>query len=487
MEIGLFLSRRVITMFQRARLRTQLLLVVNASLGLLLLVFVVMDYRLAMQSHLREKSIALSEEARTVASAVQALAPAGHGAMQRYVDATCDLMNAEESPGHRIAARVGDSLFESHATEHTNEARDVEHAGVVTGTYTSGDILVEISELRAPLVEFTRRAEFGRVFAIGIGAVIAAALLNGLLLHLVSRPLERTARTIREIGRGNFGTTIASAANKELTELADEVSAMSSELARRDSDRRAQLDRARRLQDHLLPVLPVGGAHIAVEYHPAQEIAGDFVDVITCANGDTILCLADVVGHGIHAAMGSAVLKALVLASDIETLTPAAILRSVNRRYCELSLPEDFASMTVVRVQSDQSGAMYASAGHEPALIARASGPIERLISTGLLLGLDPKSGFDQVQLDLEPGDRIVLLSDGVSEASNADHELLGRAAIVSEAEASGPGDAARLAFAIIHAAERHRGDAPAQDDSTVLVYSADPNAAATRSSQCVT
>lgn len=486
METGLFAPRRIISAFQRARLRTQLLLVVNASLGLLMLAFVSVDYRLEMQSHLREKSIALSEEARTVASALQALAPAGHDAIQRYVDTTCDLMNSEESPGHHIVARVGNSLYESHTAAHAHEDGDQGHAAAISGAYASGDLAVEISELRGPIIEFTRRAELRRVLAIGIGAAVAAVLLNGLLLHLVSRPLERMARTIREIGRGHLGTTIASGANRELTQLAGEVSVMSRELARRDSDRRAQLDRARRLQDHLLPVLPVDGAHIAVEYHPAQEIAGDFVDVITCPNGDTILCLADVVGHGIHAAMGSAVLKSLVLASDIETLTPAALLRSVNRRYGEISLPEDFASMTVVRVRSDQSGAMYASAGHEPALIARAAGPIERLTSTGLLLGLDPESDFDQLELDLEPGDRIVLLSDGVSEASDAEHKLLGREAIVAEAEASGPGDAGRLASAIVHAAERHRGDAPAQDDSTVLVYAAKPNTAK-RSPRCAT
>lgn len=262
---------------------------------------------------------------------------------------------------------------------------------------------------------------------------------------------------------------------------------MSRELARRAADRNAQLERARRLQSHLVPSHISGYLSIAIEYHPADEVAGDYVDVIACPNGDTLVCVADVVGHGIHAAMGSAVLKALLLATDLSEPSPAAMLRAINQRYCLSSLPEDFASMVLLRLSVDGARAVYASAGHEPGYVRCADGSCNLLGSTGLILGIDADATCEDREVSLSLGDVLVLLSDGVSEAANEAGTLFGRDTVATVVGGSGCADPAQLARDLVDAAARHRGCAPVLDDMTVLTVGVTACTSERRPLRCAT
>ncbi len=455
--------------FRGARLRTQLLLVVNCAIALVLAGFVVADYQRAVSSRVHDKEIALAEEARTIETAVRALRAGGEEPVQEFIDATCSTMNAHESPGHTIEVILGITTLRAdpttHGHDHTSEVDEL-----VWGESGDAELAVRVGERRGPVLAAVRRAEVGRVGAILFAGGIGAVVLNFLLMRLVTRPVERLVDAVRQIGCGRLGTTVSISANRELGDLAGEVSRMSLELARRDADRRAQLDRARRLQSHLIPA-PAGNTQlsVAIEYHPADEIAGDFVDVIACPNGDTILCVADVVGHGIHAAMGSAVLKALLLATDLTEPSPAKILSEINRRFWATSLPEDFASMVLVRVSGATGAAVYASAGHEVGFIRTQSGRCEVGPSTGLLLGLDPDAECLDAELTLGPGELLVLLSDGVTEVQDEQGRLLGRDLVAELIGGEREPSAASIARRLIEAADRHRGRGVRRDDITVL------------------
>lgn len=454
--------------FQRLRLRTQLLLVINMAIASVMAGFVGFDYLRTVRARLHDKEVALSEEARTIETAVRAIGTHNPCALQDFVNATCATMNSLESPGHRIEVTIGNARITSDPSMHGDHANP--WLDLIVGSAASDDIRVRVGEHREPVIKAAQRAEVRRTGGIIVAGLVGAAVLNTLLFHLVTRPLERASRVVREVERGRLGSTVEVAANRDLMELAQDVSRMSRELAQREADRNAQLERARRLQSHLLPSQFGGNVRIAIEYHPADEVAGDFVDVIPCPNGDTLLCIADVVGHGIHAAMGSAVLKALLLASDLDEQSPATLLQAINRRFCLSSLPEDFASMMLLRLSADGSRAVYASAGHENGYLRHADGRCDSLSSTGLIIGIDPDAVCEDNQVSLSDGDLLVLLSDGVSEAADETGALLSRqtvGAIVCAAASTSP---MRLARDLVDAAARHRAAAPLRDDMTVLV-----------------
>ncbi len=460
----------------RLRLRTQVLLLVNLVLAAAMAVILPLDYTFEVRSRLREKEIALREEARVIEAAVGSLRSSGWEAIRSHINRVCAGMSTVESPGHTIEVRQGDMVAITDPATHGHD-RLVPWSELVVGGIVSGDLSIRVGERRAPILADARLAASYRSMALASAAVVSAVLLNFLLVRLVTRPIERLSEGVKRIGRGELGLAVKVTTNRELADLAGAISMMSRDLAEREADRSAQLKRARRLQRHLLPGSVAEMAiDVSIMYQPADEIAGDFVDVIACDNGDTILCIADVVGHGIHAAMGAVVLKALVLAAEPERLSPAELLDIVNRRFSAISLPEDFASMAVLRVSGDQTRARYASAGHEPGLVRRSSGRIDALPSTGLVLGVDPETGYEEVEIRLDVGDRVVLLSDGVSEAADASKRLFGRDRLAEVIEQT-PGDgAAVLSRAILGAVSRHRGDAPALDDTSVLVFAAQPS-----------
>ncbi|HED53743.1 MAG TPA: serine/threonine-protein phosphatase [Phycisphaerales bacterium] len=462
--------------FQAARLRTQILLVINLALLGVMVVILPMDYAFEVRSRLAEKEISLREEARVIEAAVQSFQSAGWEAVQDHIDRVCAGMNAMESPGHVIEVRQGDRVAKTDPASHGHD-HSYRWSDLVSGQIRAGDLLVRVGELREPILANARRAALIRSLALAAGAAVAAVLLNLLLNRLVVVPIERLSKRVRSIGRGELGHEFTLPSNQELAGLADEISWMSNELARRERDRRAQLDHARRLQSYLLPAPnPDSPIDISVLFEPADEIAGDFVDIMECKNHELIFCIADVVGHGIHAAMGAAVLKALVSASDLQRLSPAELLMRVNRGFCKISLPEDFASMAIMRVSADQRSVQYASAGHEPAIIQRADGAVETLPSTGIVLGIDPFAEYEDVIEILEEGDRVVMLSDGVSEAPNPEHHLFGRENLTDVIRSSPRVGAGALAENIIRAVEEHRAGAPAVDDTSVLVFVAHPH-----------
>lgn len=466
-RVGNWFAKR----FRRARLRTQLLVIINASLVALMIGLIVADYRYSLQSRLHDKQVALSEEARSVASAVNSLLASGNDAVQQYIDDTCALMNDQDSPGHSIEVWVGESNFAADPEEHRHHVA-MSDQSAIAGSYEFGDVGARISEQRAPVTDAALRAELGRVAAIVLIALFAALILNILVVRLVTRPLERLTREVRAIRRGQFGKRISVSANAEVASLSAEVAAMSAELERREHDRKLQLGRARRLQSHLIGASRREGAlEVAIEYHPADEVAGDLLDVLTCPNGDILLCVADVVGHGIHAAMGSSVLKALLLSSDFEHSSPSAILDSINRRFHGASLPEDFASMILVRIADNGRRAVYASAGHEPGYIRKRNGSCRPLPSTGMLLGVLDENTYDDSEVQLEPGDTVVLISDGISEAMDAHERVLGRDRIERAICTAAPGDAQSVAIAVLNASRGHRGEMPTRDDETVLAF----------------
>jgi sigma-B regulation protein RsbU (phosphoserine phosphatase) len=184
----------------------------------------------------------------------------------------------------------------------------------------------------------------------------------------------------------------------------------------------AELAAAREIQQRLVPAsLPAfPGFQIEAAYLPAQEVGGDFYQVIAQQDGFALIVVGDVSGKGLKAAMtGALAIGALRTLAD-ENLSPGVLLARLNR---QMLATQESGFITCLCVRMSAQGAVtMANAGHLSPY--RQGQEIE--LDSGLPLGLTADAEYDETSLQLAPGDTLTLLSDGVVEAMNAQHQLFG-------------------------------------------------------------
>jgi len=302
-------------------------------------------------------------------------------------------------------------------------------------------------------------------------AAVAAVVVNLVFLRVAAKPLEALVRAVRQIARGRFGIQIAPFRTAELRYLAEAINAMSSSLAALDSERRQQMAKARRIQQHLLPAaMHAPGVEIVQFYQSASEVAGDYYDILRLADESWLVCVADVTGHGIPAALEAVMLKALLVQASEQSGDIARVLEFINRRFMALCLPEDFASMALFRWDPKTALVEYGSAGHEPAWFLSASGELRKLCSTGTLLGIQEEGSWDVERFQVNPRDRLLLLTDGVTEAFNPEGQLLGRERVAGLFRDARSVSAADALGRIDDALNLYRKGQTAVDDATAVL-----------------
>ena len=182
-------------------------------------------------------------------------------------------------------------------------------------------------------------------------------------------------------------------------------------------------------QRHLLPktLASFEGLDIASRWIPAWTVGGDYYDVIDAGDGRVALCLADVSGKGITAALIMSNVQAIVqgMASD-RRHAPDRVLTTLNQLLFQRLRPDFFVTVFLGLVDVRTGELAFASAGHSPAFLLRSNGTVERLESTGPVAGMLPEAAFRRVALRLDAGDRIVIYSDGVTEYENRAGEQFG-------------------------------------------------------------
>jgi phosphoserine phosphatase RsbU/P len=254
------------------------------------------------------------------------------------------------------------------------------------------------------------------------------------------------------------------------------VAQLRRELARRHERLERELAVARRIQFGLIPrQLPAcTGWRMASAYQPARAIGGDFLDAFELPDrpGCLALHLGDVTGKGIPAALMMAFCRAVLRSATYNGTGPADTLERANR-----VLTTDVRAgvfVTAVAVDLEPSGRLrWASAGHEPPFLIRAGATeVIELDPTGAMLGLLPRLGGAERTEALAPGDRLVLWTDGVTDAQSTDGERFGEARfrrLLTVPHASGEPE--RVIAAILAAlAAWSRGRDPADDVSLVVI-----------------
>jgi sigma-B regulation protein RsbU (phosphoserine phosphatase) len=186
---------------------------------------------------------------------------------------------------------------------------------------------------------------------------------------------------------------------------------------------RRELDEARRIQRKLLPAtLPqIDGCEIATSWQPACGVGGDCFDAIGFSRSGFALSIADVVGKGIPAALLMSNLQAAVRAFATATAEPAELCQQVNRILCGNIAEGRFISFFYCVLDVELGALTFANAGHYPPILIRADGSVERLSQGGPVLGVFADAAYEQGRARFGSGDRLVLFTDGITEARRVD------------------------------------------------------------------
>ena len=238
---------------------------------------------------------------------------------------------------------------------------------------------------------------------------------------------------------------------------------------------KGELEVAREIQLAMLPTgtYTAGDAEICGVTRPANTVGGDFYDVLPLVDdpeGRVIVTIGDVAGKGSPAALLMALLLAVLRTLVDETLEARALVARLNTQICRHSPGARFITL-FYGVYTPSTGALtYVNAGHNPPLLRRAGGSIERLGGTGIALGMFDGSTYDAVDTVVNPGDLLVLYSDGITEAENPAGEPFEEAGLERFIAARAGESPAALAPAILLAVESHARDSRFTDDLTVLI-----------------
>jgi len=221
--------------------------------------------------------------------------------------------------------------------------------------------------------------------------------------------------------------------------LAREVAESRAE-RRRDHKQQREFEEAKLIQRGLLPtsVPQIAGIDLAVAWQPANGVGGDCFDTLPFGGGLGV-SIADIAGKGLPAALLMSNLQAAVRAFAQDTAGPSSICGSVNRLLCKNMTSGRFATFCYARIDAAARRIVYSNAGHNPPLLVRRDGAIERLSEGGMVLGVFPDNGYEQGELALSSGDRLLFYTDGITEARNPagdeyEEERLAAAALASRA-----------------------------------------------------
>jgi len=222
---------------------------------------------------------------------------------------------------------------------------------------------------------------------------------------------------------------------------------------------------------HDLPDIP--GWQLAATLRPARETSGDFYDLIPLPNGRFGILVADVSDKGAGAALYMALSWPLIRTYAMEYPSqPENVFSAVNRRIINDTYTYHFVTAFYGILDPDTGTLVYCNAGHWPPVLFNThnSGSVQRLLRTGIPLGLFADGNFEQGVVQLDPGDVLVLYTDGITEAQNAQRAFLGEDRLLESVRTKLGCPAREIQDTILADVQSFVGDTPQSDDIALIV-----------------
>jgi phosphoserine phosphatase RsbU/P len=234
-----------------------------------------------------------------------------------------------------------------------------------------------------------------------------------------------------------------------------------------------EMQRASEIQRSLLPkeIPQLAGFEVAGAWRPARAVSGDYYDVFKLDGGRLGLCIADVVGKGVSAALMMANVQAAVRAYAGSAESPAELCAKVNSLLCENLATGKFVTFLYGVLDSETRTFDYCNAGQVyPILVSQGS--TQALDHGGAVLGVLPKWEYENAKIEFRAGDRLLLVTDGITEASGADEVEFGEDKLAEAALQFSKRTAAEMCDALLSEVSAFC-DAHFRDDATLLVIAA--------------
>ena len=319
---------------------------------------------------------------------------------------------------------------------------------------------------------------FGRrvapVWAAMLLAVVTESMLMGLNL-LMAKPFSDALTLVEEV---IVPMILVNAAGMGLFVFIVRNEARERETAAQKERMEGELTVARDIQRSIVPtIFPPFPERDEFDLHatlePAREVGGDLYDFFLYDDDHLCLAVGDVAGKGVPASLFMAVTITLLRAAGSRTPEPAEVLARVNAPLCRGNDAAMFVTLFygVYRVSTGEL--TYSTGGHLPPYVVRVGGAVEAAARTpGSGLGISPAAAFGTASLQLEPGDALLLFTDGVSEAMDGASRMFGAERLETVLRETGAGGGpSRLVTGVRQAVDRFAAGAEQYDDVTMLSF----------------
>jgi len=244
-----------------------------------------------------------------------------------------------------------------------------------------------------------------------------------------------------------------------------------SRLQREQREIHRALFEAAEVQRRLCPPrqLRLGRFEIACEMFPLSYLSGDFYDVLDLSPA-TGLAVGDIVGKGLAAGMWFAHILGQIRVHARGSADPAKAVAAINHDLRQLKAEPPLISLFLARLDPRRGELSYCNAGQPPALLLKPDGSTRPLAEGGPLLGAIPQAAFVSGRVSFQPGDTLVVYSDGIVECRNQRGEEFGLAGLENAARRVAGSSAASTLFSLLGAVQDFAGPTPREDDFALMV-----------------
>ena len=394
---------------------------------------------LFMETETMQPRILIADDQPDVLSALCLLLK-GHGYTTETVASPADLLDA-------VAHREFDLLL-----------MDLNYARDTTSGREGLDLLAELKAMEdvPPIVVMTGWATVGvavEAMQRGVTDFVEKPWTNTKLLEILQKQVA--------LGRER----------REFTRLAVQESKAHKEIASLLHEQEHEIAEARSIQEGFLPkdVPQLPGYEIASAWQSARVVGGDYFDVLWFENETLGLCIADVAGKGMPAALLMSNLQAAVRGFASPAVSPDELCVRLNSLLRRNMASDRFITFFYAQLDGPARTLRYVNAGHNAPIVLHQDGSHHRLQEGGGVLGVFPTQTFAVGAMQLEAGDRVVLFTDGVTEASDPQNEEFGEERLVQLLEQNRACSAGEIQKKILDAAGAFcQGNW--HDDATLLI-----------------